>query len=144
MKLRTLSGIALVLLVTGCAGTDEAGTSTSTTTVPPTTTTAVTTTGATLSDLTGRWENQDLVLEVNSGGEYVIRDPDDGTGALMGGFVARDGDQFSFVTSTTGECPGQTGVYAATLNGTVLTLTIVDDPCAVRSAGFAMPLSLAP
>jgi hypothetical protein len=57
----------------------------------------------------------------------------------MGGFVARDGDQFSFVTSTSGECPGQTGVYVATVEGDLLVLTLVEDPCETRATGFGAP-----
>jgi hypothetical protein len=57
----------------------------------------------------------------------------------MGGFVARDGDRFSFVTYTTGGCPGQTGTYTATIEGDLLTLTMVEDPCEERAAGFGAP-----
>jgi hypothetical protein len=135
--------IAVAVLLTACG--DSGGTSsttTSSTSASPTTTNVVTTTGVTLTDLTGTWENDALRLEVNESGEYVVRDPADPGGALMGGFVARDGEQFSFVTSTSGECPGQTGVYVARIEGDFLSLTLVDDPCDFRATGFATPLQL--
>ncbi len=106
-----------------------------------TTTTAPPTTTATLSDLTGTWGNDQVVLEVNSGGEFIIARPDQPDTPVMGGFVARDGDEFSFVTSTSGECPGQTGVYRASLAVGSLTLTLVDDPCPMRVAGFGEELA---
>jgi hypothetical protein len=92
-----------------------------------------------LSDLTGNWDNGTMVLSVTDQGEYVIASSG-GAGSgevLMAGFVARDGDQFNFITAISGECPGQTGVYEATITTSDLVLVVVDDPCQLRSAGFA-------
>jgi hypothetical protein len=100
---------------------------------------ATSTTGPILSDLTGTWANDAVVLEVNDGGEYILIEPGE-TEPEMGGFVARDGDRFSFVTATTGSCPGQTGTYEASVEEGTLTLVLVEDPCRIRVAGFANPL----
>lgn len=137
--MRLLLTAVVVVSLVGCGGDGETTESTTTSTPGITTSTtleATTTTGVTLSSLTGNWANEELVLEVNDGGEFVLRLPSDPTGALMGGFVARDGDELSFVTSTTGECPGQTGVYGVVISEESLTLTVVDDPCPVRVSGF--------
>lgn len=144
MRLILLTAVLAVSLV-ACGDNGETVESTTTSTVGATTTSTTlavtTTTGMTLSSLTGNWANDDLVLEVNDGGEFVLRLPSDPTGALMGGFVARDGDELSFVTSTTGECPGQTGVYGVVASEDSLTLTLVDDPCPVRVSGFESSLT---
>ncbi|MGH8914079.1 MAG: hypothetical protein ACRDZM_06115, partial [Acidimicrobiia bacterium] len=94
-----------------------------------------------LADLTGEWDNGTLVLMVNDAGEYVLNRSGEPGETLMGGFVARDGDQFNFVTGTTGTCPGQTGVYRATITAEELSLTLVDDPCPERAAGLEQPLT---
>jgi hypothetical protein len=101
---------------------------------------ATSTTGPILSDLTGTWANDAVVLEVNDGGEYILIEPGE-TEPEMGGFVARDGDRFSFVTATTGSCPGQTGTYEASVAGDMLTLTAIDDPCEVRMTWLVSPLT---
>jgi len=138
-----LIGIALAIAACGGDGGTIATTTTVSTATTSTsgdaTTTLVTPTEVTLSDLTGMWENSILTLEVNDGGEFLVLG--DSSEDLMGGFIARDGDQFNFVTSTTGECPGQTGVYEATIAADVLTLTFVDDPCEQRASGFEEPLT---
>jgi len=134
---------AIVLAIVACG--DDADPSTTTSTVQSTTTTeGVTTTvgeptEVTLSDLTGTWENASLTLEVNDGGEFLVMG--DSTEPSMGGFIARDGAQFNFVTSTTGECPGQTGVYEASISNDTLTLVLIDDPCQLRATGFEQLLA---
>ncbi len=134
--------VALVACLAACGGNGGGSGTTSTgVTVDENTITVVSTTAATLSDLTGVWDNGVLVLEVNDSGEYVVMSSDGSTTVLMGGFVARDGDEFSFVTATTAECPGQTGTYVAVVEGDELTLTLVEDPCALRSSGFAAPFA---
>jgi hypothetical protein len=140
-------GLALVLVAcgetTGTTSTTGAREISTTSSVDDgsttTTSTAVTTTISepALSDLTGNWDNGTLILQVNDAGEFLVLDPDDPEQALMGGFVARDGTEFNFVTGTSGQCPGQTGVYEAATDGDTLRLTLIDDPCETRSAGFA-------
>jgi len=137
-------GLLLVVLVAclaACGGNGGGSGTTSTGVTVDENTITVSTTAATLSDLTGVWDNGVLVLEVNDSGEYVVMSSDGSTTVLMGGFVARDGDEFSFVTATTAECPGQTGTYVAVVEGDELTLTLVEDPCALRSSGFAAPFA---
>ena len=98
-----------------------------------------TTTGpdAVISDLSGSWENERSVLRVNDAGDYVVLGPDaDPDRPLTGGFVAREEGNFIFVSGVAGECPGQTGVYSAEFEDDLLTLTVVDDPCAARVAWF--------
>lgn len=90
-----------------------------------------------LSDLSGSWENDRSVLRVNDAGDYVVLGPDaDPDQPLTGGFVAREEGNFIFVSGVAGECPGQTGVYGAVIDDTMLTLSVVDDPCAARVAWF--------
>jgi hypothetical protein len=98
-----------------------------------------TTTGpdAVISDLSGSWENEASVLRVNDAGDYVVLGPNaDPDRPLTGGFVAREEGNFIFVSGVAGECPGQTGVYSAEFEDDLLTLTVVDDPCAARVAWF--------
>ncbi len=133
--------VALVACLAACGGNGGGSGTTSTGVTVDENTITVSTTAATLSDLTGVWDNGVLVLEVNDSGEYVVMSSDGSTTVLMGGFVARDGDEFSFVTATTAECPGQTGTYVAVVEGDELTLTLVEDPCALRSSGFAAPFA---
>ena len=90
-----------------------------------------------LSDLTGNWDNGTLILQINDAGEFLVLDSGDPSQTLMGGFVARDGTEFNFVTGTSGQCPGQTGVYEVATDGDTLRLALIDDPCETRSAGFA-------
>lgn len=100
----------------------------------PTTTTGP---AAVISDLSGSWENERSVLRVNDAGDYVVLGPDaDPDRPLTGGFVAREEGNFIFVSGVAGECPGQTGVYTAEFEDDLLTLTVVDDPCAARVAWF--------
>lgn len=109
--------------------------------------TATTVTGAdpqvALSDLTGSWANDSVMLRVNDAGDYLILpagDPDEAD-PLVGGFVAREEDDLIFVTGVGGECPGQSGVYAASIDATTLTLSMVEDPCPARAAWFETPLA---
>lgn len=97
-----------------------------------------------LSDLSGSWENERSVLRVNDAGDYVVLGPDaDPDLPLTGGFVARDEANVIFVSGVAGECPGETGVYRAGIEEDVLTLTLVDDPCAERRAWFELSFSRA-
>lgn len=97
-----------------------------------------------LSDLSGTWENERSVLRINDAGDFVVLGVDaDPDRPLSGGFVARDDEDFIFVSGAVGECPGQTGVYGAAVDDEVLTLTLVDDPCAARAAWFEPPYSRA-
>ena len=90
-----------------------------------------------ISDLSGSWENERSVLRVNDAGDFVVLGPDaDPDRPLTGGFVAREEGDFIFVSGVAGECPGQTGVYGATIEDGALTLTVVDDPCTSRVAWF--------
>lgn len=141
-------GLALGLVAcgetTGATSTSGAGATSTTSSLANGTTTTTTSTTLTptisepaLSDLTGNWDNGTLILQVNDAGEFLVLDSDDPEKTLMGGFVARDGTEFNFVTGTSGQCPGQTGVYEAATDGDTLRLTLIDDPCETRSAGFA-------
>jgi hypothetical protein len=137
----------MVLMIAACSGDGEAATTTTivqstTTTIEATTTVPITTEPA-IADLTGKWENTTFLLEVNDGGEFVVMTSGASPETLMGGFVARDGSEFNFVTGTTGSCPGQTGVYEAMFTDDELTLTLVDDPCVDRASGFETPFSRA-
>lgn len=99
-----------------------------------------TTAKVTLSDLVGSWENELAVLQVGDDGSYLVfLDPHLPDLLAMVGFVARDGDEFDFVTGTQGECPGQTGVYRVDIDDNMLTLSQVDDPCEWRQSVFSAP-----
>jgi hypothetical protein len=90
-----------------------------------------------ISDLSGSWENERSILRVNDAGNFVVLGPDaDSDRPLTGGFVAREEGNFIFVSGVSGECPGQTGVYGATIEDGALMLTVVDDPCTSRVAWF--------
>jgi len=140
-------GLALVLVACGVTtsttSTAGAGQTSTTSSLDSGSTTATSITVTTtisepaLSDLTGNWENGTLILQVNDAGEFLVLNPEDPEQPLMGGFVARDGTEFNFVTGTSGQCPGQTGVYETAIDGDTLRLTLIDDPCETRSAGFA-------
>ena len=95
-----------------------------------------------LTDLSGIWENESVVLRVNDAGDYlVLADGGDADQVLTGGFVARNEAHFIFVTGVGGDCPGQSGIYEAAIASEALTLTVVDDPCAARATWFASPFS---
>ena len=98
-----------------------------------------------LSDLSGSWENESVILRVNDAGDYVVLAVDvaEEEGALTGGFVARDDVHFIFVTGIGGECPGQAGVYETAIEDDVLTLTLVEDPCVARATWFEPPFTRA-
>ena len=121
----------LICMVSACTGAGNA------------TTTAGIDRGLDLTDLSGSWENESVLLRVNDAGDYVVLAAGEAEAdqVLTGGFVARDEARFIFVTGVGGECPGQSGVYEAAIEGEVLTLTVVDDPCDVRAAWFASPFS---
>ncbi len=95
----------------------------------------------TLSDLTGDWDNGQLFLQIADDGSYqVLETPDsDPADPLMGGFIARDGSNLSFVTDIYGECGGETGVYEVLISEGELILILVDDPCEFRSDRFVDP-----
>lgn len=98
-----------------------------------------------IADLSGSWANDSVVLRVNDAGDYVVLASGEAGREgepLMGGFVARDDRHFIFVTGLGGECPGQTGVYEASITEDRLTLTLVEDLCRSRSLGFEDPLSM--
>ncbi len=138
--MRRSGAMAVVVLVAACS--PGAASESTTTGAPEATSTsaATTTTGLTLSDLTGDWANESGTLQVNSGGEFLLV-----SGASeVSGFVARDGDEVNFVTSTSGDCPGDTGAYTVTIATDMLTLDLVDDPCSIRVEVFAVPLSPSP
>ena len=88
----------------------------------------------TLSDLTGDWDNGRLFLQVADDGSYQVLETADSDPAdpLMGGFIARDGSNLSFVTDIYGECGGETGVYEVLISEGELILILVDDPCEFR------------
>ncbi|MGA7282164.1 MAG: hypothetical protein WBZ40_10335 [Acidimicrobiia bacterium] len=101
-----------------------------------------TTATITLSDLIGSWENDLILLQVAGDGSYLIfSDPQMPDVVVMTGFVARNGEQFDFVTGTQGDCPGQTGVYTGELEGEVLTFTLANDPCELRQSMFSEPFT---
>ncbi len=95
----------------------------------------------TLSDLVGDWDNGQLFLQIADDGSYQVLETADSDPAdpLMGGFVARDGSDLSFVTDIYGECAGETGVYEVLMSEGQLLLTVVDDPCEFRSERFVDP-----
>ena len=130
MRLR-LSALVVLLGLSACGG--EATTATVSGSGQP----------LALSDLTGSWSNDSVTLQVNDAGDFVVlsaEDPDQ-TDPLLGGFVARDEEDLIFVTGVGGECPGQSGVYAAAIDAATLTLSLVEDPCPVRVAWFEPPLA---
>jgi hypothetical protein len=142
--------VIAALLIVACGEEAESSTTTSTvatstssssssTTVPATSSTAV----PVLSDLSGSWTNERAVLQVNDAGDYIVLGPDaDPNEPLTLGFVARDDVNVIFVSGVNGECPGQTGVYNAVVDGDTLTLTLVDDPCTARAGWFELPFTL--
>jgi hypothetical protein len=95
----------------------------------------------TLSDLTGDWDNGRLFLQIADDGSYQVLETADSDPAdpLMGGFIARDGSNLSFVTDIYGECGGETGVYEVLMSEGQLILILVDDPCEFRSDRFVDP-----
>lgn len=95
----------------------------------------------TLSDLTGDWDNGRLFLQVADDGSYQVLETADSDPAdpLMGGFIARDGSNLSFVTDIYGECGGETGVYEVLISEGEMILILVDDPCEFRSDRFVDP-----
>ena len=130
MRLR-LSALVFLLGLSACGG--EATTATVSGTGQP----------LALSDLSGSWYNDSVTLRVNDAGDFVVLpagDPD-GTDPLLGGFVARDEAKFIFVTGIGGQCPGQSGVYAAAIDAGTLALSLVEDPCPARVTWFQAPLA---
>ncbi|MGH8915082.1 MAG: hypothetical protein ACRDZM_11285, partial [Acidimicrobiia bacterium] len=89
----------LIVAVSACGESAGSGTTTSvtatTTEVEVDESTHPPTTEAVIADLTGEWDNGTLVLMVNDAGEYVLNRSGEPGETLMGGFVARDGDQFN-------------------------------------------------
>jgi hypothetical protein len=82
-----------------------------------------------------------LFLQIADDGSYQVLESADADPAdsLMGGFVARDGSNLSFVTDIYGECAGETGVYEVLMSEGQLILILVDDPCEFRSDRFVEP-----
>lgn len=122
-----LGAIALLLTTSACAG-------------------AATTTSAgetiQLSDLSGVWSNDTVLLRINDSGDFLVQPADAADEVVMGGFVARDDRRFIFVTGVGGECPGTRGAYTATVDPDALVLTLGDDPCELRAGWFAEPFSV--
>jgi hypothetical protein len=122
------------------ATSSTSSSSSGTSTVPDT---SATTAVPVLSDLSGSWTNERAVLQVNDAGDYIVLGPDgDPDEPLTLGFVARDDVNVIFVSGVNGECPGQTGVYDAVVDGDTLALTLVDDPCTARTGWFELPFTL--
>jgi hypothetical protein len=94
-----------------------------------------------LSDLVGSWDNGQLFLQIADDGSYqALETPDsDASDPLMGGFIARDGNNLSFVTDIYGECGGETGIYEVLMSEGQLILILGDDPCQFRSDRFVEP-----
>jgi len=122
----------LICMVSACTGTGDAVT-TATGTGP----------GLELSDLSGVWANDSTILRINDAGDFLIQAAASPDQVLMGGFVARDELRFIFVTGVGGACPGARGVYTASVEGEVLTLTLDEDPCEERASWFETPLDAA-
>jgi hypothetical protein len=143
--------VIAALVIVACG--EEAESSTTSSTVVTSTSSSSSTTTApdassttavpVLSDLSGSWTNERAVLQVNDAGDYIVLGPDgDPDEPLTLGFVARDDVNVIFVSGVNGECPGQTGVYNAVVDGDTLTLTLVDDPCTARTGWFELPFTL--
>ena len=90
-----------------------------------------------LSDLSGVWANDTVVLRINDAGDFLVQPAAGADEVVMGGFVARDDRRFIFVTGVGGECPGTRGAYTATVDSDALALTVDDDPCELRAGWFA-------
>jgi hypothetical protein len=140
---------ALILVSCGETPADETTTSSSTPTTVVTTSSTTTlpppARPVALSDLVGRWESQSNAMTFDEGGSYEIFDLDgDGTETPTGviGFVALQGGHLVFATSANpNPCPGQTGIYDGELDGEILNLSLVEDPCGFREEAFAAPFS---
>jgi hypothetical protein len=139
--------VIAALAIAACGEQAESSTTTSTvatssssvtSTVPDT---SATTAVPVLSDLSGSWANERAVLQVNDAGDYIVLGPD-AEEPLTLGFVARDDVNVIFVSGVNGECPGQTGVYHAIVDGDTLSLTLVEDPCLARTEWFGLPFTL--
>lgn len=94
-----------------------------------------------LSDLSGVWGNETVLLRINDSGDFLVQPADAEDEVVMGGFVARDDLRFIFVTGVGGECPGTRGAYTAAVDSDALVLTLEDDPCQLRAEWFARPLA---
>ncbi|MGH8951024.1 MAG: hypothetical protein ACRDX9_06350 [Acidimicrobiia bacterium] len=94
-----------------------------------------------LSDLSGVWANDTVVLRINDAGDFLVQPADAAGEVVMRGFIARDDRRFIFVTGVGGECPGTRGAYTATVDPDALALTLDDDPCDLRAGWFGKPLS---
>jgi hypothetical protein len=98
-----------------------------------------------LSDLSGHWESETSVLQVDEGGSYELFEIQlDGAveEAAVQGFIALQDGLLIFVTNTNpGPCPGETGVYFGEIRGEMLHLSAVDEPCAFREEAFEAPWS---
>lgn len=121
-----LGAIALLLASSPCSGA--------------TTTTSVDE-AVQLSDLSGVWANEAVVLRINDSGDFLVQPADAEEEVVMGGFVARDDRSFIFVTGVGGECPGTRGAYTARVDSDALVLTLEEDPCQLRAEWFADALS---
>lgn len=99
-----------------------------------------------LSELTGSWESDTHVLQVDDGGSYELLElePDGSTsGTDLFGFIAlQDGLLIFPAAASPGPCSGETGVYFGELRDEELYLAAVDEPCALRQEAFEAPWSL--
>ncbi|HSJ84735.1 MAG TPA: hypothetical protein VLA91_13040 [Acidimicrobiia bacterium] len=99
-----------------------------------------------LSDLTGMWESETHVLQVDDGGTYELLElrPDGSTrGTDLFGFIAlQDGLLIFPAGASPGPCSGETGVYFGEVRDGELYLAAVDEPCALRQEAFEAPWSL--
>jgi len=99
-----------------------------------------------LSDLTGTWESETHVLQVDDGGSYELLElrPDGSTSETdLFGFIAlQDGLLIFPAGASPGPCSGETGVYFGEVRDGELYLAAVDEPCALRREAFEAPWSL--
>ena len=99
-----------------------------------------------LSDLTGNWESDTHVLQVEDGGTYELFElGPDGSKSSTGlfGFIAlQDGLLIFPAGASPGPCSGETGVYFGEVRDADLYLAAVDEPCALRQEAFEAPWSL--
>ena len=99
-----------------------------------------------LSDLTGVWESDTHVLQVDDGGTYELLEltPNGSTSSTdLFGFIAlQDGLLIFPAGASPGPCSGETGVYFGEVRDEELHLAAVDEPCALRQEAFEADWSL--
>jgi hypothetical protein len=99
-----------------------------------------------LSELTGTWESETHVLQVDDGGSYELLklSPDGSTsGTDLFGFIAVQDELLIFPAGASpGPCSGETGVYFGEVREGELYLAAVDEPCPLRREAFEAAWSL--